>query len=88
MRADFLNKYTLIKFAIIVFTIMIIGLGGCEKRRDYNTNQTQIITNNQQDSTTNQVLKNNIPRNEEKKLSPTQKEKPAAKDTSAADSSK
>jgi hypothetical protein len=74
MKAQFLKKQALIKFAIIVFTILTIGLGGCEKRRDYNTDQKDIISSNQPDSTTKKVLKNNIPGNEEKKLSSGRKE--------------
>ncbi len=96
MKIEFLNKHTFIQFVIIIFTILIICLGGCEKRRNYNTDQKNIISNNQPDSTTKEVLKNNIPRNEEKKLAAGKEKRlqnqttnhTSANDTSSADSSK
>lgn len=46
MKAKKFNKKHILQFAVIIFAILIIGLWGCEKTRNYNTDQKNNIINN------------------------------------------
>ena len=63
------NKNRYIDFMILIIMIMIFCLFGCEKTRNYNTDQEKVSSDSSSRIATERVLKNNIPRNEEKKLS-------------------
>ncbi len=45
MEAKKFNKKTIEQFAVIIFAVLIIGLWGCEKTRNYNTDQKNNIIN-------------------------------------------
>ncbi len=63
------NKNRYIDYMILIIMIMIFCLFGCEKTRNYNTDQEKVSSDSSSRAATERVLKNNIPRNEEKDLS-------------------
>ena len=58
-------KKSIVQFVVIVAAILIVGLWGCEKTRNYNTDQKNNIINNRYEATTEKTSKKNISRNEE-----------------------